>query len=106
MKVTPGMLMKTKDSEKKCQDSGARCQEKSPGSKVRCRADKFGSQKPDSLDINAITSLDSVSWLLSPALKNEGDSGDVDENKGRLKKVSGIRCQVSGKKSEVRMTEP
>src|SRR5579862_9401894 len=27
--------------------------------------------------------------------KNEGDSGDIDENKGRGK--TGIRCQVSGK---------
>ena len=34
--------------------------------------------------------------------KNEGDSGDVYENKGRKKQVSGVRCQVSGKKFRVR----
>jgi hypothetical protein len=46
---------------------------------------------------------DSDSWLLSSDscyLKIEGASGDMYENKGREK--SGARCQVSGKKSEVR----
>jgi hypothetical protein len=31
------------------------------------------------------------SWLLTPAFENTGASGDVDENKGELKKAPGVR---------------
>ncbi len=58
---------------------------------------KHGVQSHISRNVHDAVILDSVSCLLSPVLKYEGDSGDVDENKGRRKKVSGIRCQESGK---------
>ena len=86
MKVTPGICMKTKEGEK--QVAGIRCQVPAKKSGVRgadvqsqrrqkvCR---FGSSHPDSCLLN---------------FKNEGDSGEVDENKGREK--IGVRYQVPG----------
>ena len=94
MKVTPEMLMKTKEGKK--QVSGIRCQVSAKKSEVRSQ-EVFG--------CHSFRLLTSGSRLLTPVFctsKNEGDSGDVNENKGRGKQLPGIRCQVSGRKSEVR----
>ena len=76
------------------QVSGIRCHgvsEESPRSGVR---------SPKSAGLGLPFNSTPDSCLLH--FKNEGDSGDIYENKGGEKQVSGIRCQVSGKKSEVR----
>ena len=38
---------------------------------------------------------------LTPLLKNEGDSGDVDENKGVEKQVPGVRCRVPEVRNQI-----
>jgi len=91
MKVTPGILMKTKDGGKagiRCQVSGVR--EKALESLIQSRQ----SQAP--------TMFPLVFCLLTPVScnsKNEGDSGDVDENKGQRKSRVGVSGAGSQRKS-------
>jgi hypothetical protein len=69
---------------------GVRCQ-----GKVRGPTSEVRSQNRPALATRSFR-------LLTPVLKNEGDSGDVDENKERRK--AGVRYQVTGvaERSEVR----
>ncbi len=84
MKVHPGILMKTKKG--RFQVSGLRCQAPEP---MMSRRTEF--RLPAAAA--AVTSK-LHEHRRGNMSKNEGSSGDVDENKER--QVSGLRCRVSG----------
>ena len=77
MKVTPEMCMKTKEGENRCRVSGARCQRKCLESGVRSPK-----SKTQTCPVRPFCLLSPDSCLLQH--KNEGVSGDIIENKGRV----------------------
>jgi hypothetical protein len=79
--------MKTKDGRKKvsgfgCQVSGKKSEVRSPKSEVGMTEPGVRSHIPGICTRRSFWILSPDSCLLTPVLKYEGDSGNVDENKG------------------------